>query len=536
MARASFDRAMSNLRTLVAGHGLKEQGDGELLRAFARTGNQEAFAVLVKRHGPLVLAQCRRVLRQTEDAEDAFQATFVMLARQAAALAKRDSVTGWLHGVALRLSLNARRAALRRRAHEGQVTCMSPSTPEREASWREVQILLDKEIQRLPDSLREPFILCTLNGESHATVARRLSIKEGTVKSRLAEARKRLQQHLSRRGVELSAVLGAVAVASETATATAPIGLMAKAVEAGVAAAVSGGLPEGVVSAGAAVLVKGMVTSMMLKKIVLGAALVITAAGALGVSIAGIGTHASKAPSTVNRESAVENAAREKPVPTGTAEVQEATQKVERDGKADQKKSADNLNRIGRAMHSYHDDFRHLPPWAIMSNDKKPLLSWRVAILPYLGQGALFREFKLDEPWDSTHNKKLLARMPDLYSPPGINTTEPFSTFYQVFVGPGTAFEGPQGIPIQTITDGSVNVVMVAEAGEPVPWTKPKDLPYQRNKALPKLGGIFGGEFFAVACDGSVHAIRRDPDSRLMHFFIQRDDGNPFDLDDLAKK
>src|SRR5262249_17945828 len=153
------------------------------------------------------------------DAEDAFQATFIILARQAGALAIKKSLSGWLHRVSYRIALDARRAAARRRRHERASKTMNATNPAWEAAWREVQSLLDDEVERLPEKYREPFILCALDGQSCAAAARQLYLKEGTVWSRLAEARKRLHARLSRRGVELSAVLGAAALTSDTATA-----------------------------------------------------------------------------------------------------------------------------------------------------------------------------------------------------------------------------------------------------------------------------------------------------------------------------
>jgi RNA polymerase sigma factor (sigma-70 family) len=262
-----------------------------LLRAFATRNDQEAFAVLVKRHGPLVLDICRRVLRQLQDAEDAFQATFIVLARQAAALAKKDGLAGWLHRVSYRIALSARRAAQRRAKHERQAATMSPTNPAWETAWREVQLLLDEEVQRLPDKYREPFILCCLGGQSCAAAARELGIKEGTIWSRLAEARKRLQSRLSRRGIELTAVLGAATLAANRGLATVPIRLVGRTVELSVAAAATKALPAGVVSEPIAALINGMTRSFLLQQTKL--AVVLALVSAL-VGVTGLG--AQKAP------------------------------------------------------------------------------------------------------------------------------------------------------------------------------------------------------------------------------------------------
>src|SRR5262249_53591683 len=158
--RTTVIAAVRHVRALAAGCGASNPTDGDLLRAFAGSGDGDAFAVLVKWHGPLVLSVCRRVLHHLQDAEDAFQATFVLLAQRAVALKGHGSLAGWLHGVAYRMAKNAQRAAARRRRHEGEAEAAAPRSAAGEAEWREVQAILDEEIQRLPATYREPFVLC----------------------------------------------------------------------------------------------------------------------------------------------------------------------------------------------------------------------------------------------------------------------------------------------------------------------------------------------------------------------------------------
>jgi prepilin-type processing-associated H-X9-DG protein len=195
--------------------------------------------------------------------------------------------------------------------------------------------------------------------------------------------------------------------------------------------------------------------------------------------------------------------------------------------------AANTLKQIGLAFHIAHDKFGHLPV-DITSKDGKGLLSWRVAILPYIEQEPLYKEFKLDESWDSDHNKKLVAKMPKLYAPirGKANVGE---TFYQVFTGEKAIFAPGRKPRFVAITDGTSNTGMVFEAGEPVVWTKPADLSYDEKKPLPKLGGMFDGEFNVAMCDGSVHRIKKDPDEKELRKLIMPADGEPIDFKKLEK-
>jgi hypothetical protein len=199
--------------------------------------------------------------------------------------------------------------------------------------------------------------------------------------------------------------------------------------------------------------------------------------------------------------------------------------------------SENNLKQIALALHSFHDAHKALPPPAILSKDGKPLLSWRVAILPYIEQAPLYMQFKLDEPWDSPHNKKLLESMPNVYAPVGVKPKEPHATFYQVFTGPGTGMEsqrvpgalfGARGPSLPRFLDGTANTLLVVEAGEAVPWTKPDDLPYDAKKPPPKLGGMFKDGFHAAFGDGSVRFFRQ-VDEATLRALITRNGGEVID-------
>ncbi len=170
--------------------------------------------------------------------------------------------------------------------------------------------------------------------------------------------------------------------------------------------------------------------------------------------------------------------------------------------------SQNNLKQIALAMHNYADTNGSLPAQAIYDKDGKPLLSWRVMILPFIEQNNLYNKFKLDEAWDSPNNKKLLASIPKTYMAPAGKPKRPDGTFYQGFYGKSAFFEGKKGIRFADITDGTSNTIMVVEAPTDVPWTKPEDIPFDPDKPLPKMASMYSsGIFNAALCDGSVRAI-----------------------------
>jgi hypothetical protein len=204
--------------------------------------------------------------------------------------------------------------------------------------------------------------------------------------------------------------------------------------------------------------------------------------------------------------------------------------------------TAFHLKDIGLAMHNYHDTYGSFPPPAVYSKEGQPLLSWRVLLLPFLDEKKLYSQFHLDEPWDSPHNMPLLAKMPRVYAPAtGKPAQEPFATYYQVFVGPGAAFEDQSAFTFASFTDGTSQTILVIEADEPIPWTKPEDLPFAPGQSLPELGlttlyGRGGVKKFgthATFADGSVHFIPRDTDEKIIRALITRNGGESIDPDKL---
>src|SRR5437588_2649708 len=171
MANAQFHHVLRHVHKLAAPYEPEEALDRDLVRRFATARDRQAFEALVRRHGPLVLNVCRRVLRQEQDAEDAFQATFLVLARKAASIRDTGALVSWLYGVAYRMAQSAKRAAARRRTHEARVEASPPKDPSWETAWREVQTVVDDEIGRLPERLRAPFLLCHLEGHGRAEAA-----------------------------------------------------------------------------------------------------------------------------------------------------------------------------------------------------------------------------------------------------------------------------------------------------------------------------------------------------------------------------
>ena len=173
---------------LVGGPTSSGVSDGQLLERFAVAGEEAAFDAIMRRHGRMVLGVCRRVLPNENDVEDTFQATFLLLVRKARLIRKRESVGSWLHGVAYRLAVRSRTDDIRRRIHEQREIKRVAPEPAYVAAWRELQDVLDEELQRLPEKYRLPLVLCYLEGETQEEVAQRLGWPVGTVKGRVAQA------------------------------------------------------------------------------------------------------------------------------------------------------------------------------------------------------------------------------------------------------------------------------------------------------------------------------------------------------------
>lgn len=284
MPASPMNRVIEHLRTAVL-RDSAEVGDGELLRRFIERRGEAALAALIKRHGPMVWGVCRRLLGH-HDAEDAFQATFLVLVRKAASIVPREMVGNWLYGVAHQTALHARRTAARRSAREVQVTVMPDAAAAQADHWPDVGPLLDQELSRLPDIYRAVLVLCDLEGRTRKEVARQLGVPEGTVAGRLARARTLLAKRLTQRGVTLSGGALAALLAENVAAAGVPDAVVSSAIH--VAAFFAAGRGAGgPVSVQIAALTEGMLKAMMMSKLkavvvgVLVVGLLLTAAIAL---------------------------------------------------------------------------------------------------------------------------------------------------------------------------------------------------------------------------------------------------------------
>jgi hypothetical protein len=206
----------------------------------------------------------------------------------------------------------------------------------------------------------------------------------------------------------------------------------------------------------------------------------------------------------------------------------EAVQKV-RDS-ARRMQSQNNLKQIALALHNYHDVNGAFPPAAVYDKNGKALYSWRVLILPYIEQDNLFKEFHLDEPWDSEHNKKLLAQMPPVYRADEADAKKHL-TRYLGFSGKDALFDGAKGRRFADITDGTSNTLMVVEAAKGVPWSKPEDVPFGAGKLLPLVVNPKKGGFNAALCDGSVRFFPKTIKEEVMRLLVQINDGMPLPAD-----
>ncbi|HYT91974.1 MAG TPA: sigma-70 family RNA polymerase sigma factor [Gemmataceae bacterium] len=287
------ERLLRHLRHLASSPATDPTSDADLLRRFVRVRDEEAFATLVTRHGGLVLGVCRRLLGNATAAEDAFQAVWLVLAQKAATVRPAESLAAWLHGVARQVARNARRAEGRRRRREATLFRAAPSPrlpdPLDELTARELLLVLDEEIERLPQLYRAPVVLVCLEGLSQEEAAVRLGWSAGSVKGRLERGRARLHQRLTKRGLTLSAVL-ATATAVPSAGAAVAASLLGSIVEAATLLAAGEALPAGIVPVQVLAWVKEVLQTMRMTKLKIVLAVCLVCVACAAALFASLGT------------------------------------------------------------------------------------------------------------------------------------------------------------------------------------------------------------------------------------------------------
>ena len=271
--RGQLDLLIQRMRRAV-GHPTDGATDASLLERFVAGRDEAAFELLLWRHGPMVLSVCRRMLRCDHDAEDAFQAAFLLLARKAGAIRRRDAVAAWLYQTAYRIAVRARQTASKRPVV--LTPNAEPIAPDSEtdAIWRELRPVLDEEVGRLPEKYRLPIILCYLQGRTYAEASQELKCPRGTVAIRLQRARELLRGRLTRRGLALTAATTAVLAAERTVSAALPGTLVHSTLKAALLFA-AGKTVAGAVSSQALTWTQGVLRTMFLSKIKLLAAVVL---------------------------------------------------------------------------------------------------------------------------------------------------------------------------------------------------------------------------------------------------------------------
>jgi RNA polymerase sigma factor (sigma-70 family) len=286
MTGTSLAEVLEHLHRLVGPRSAAGATDHDLLERFLTRREPAAFEALLARHGPMVLRVCRSLLTDAHAVEDAFQATFLVLLRRAASIRRRELLANWLYGVAHRVARRARAGALRREARERDGVDVLPAKPTDDPEARDLSRVLHEELDRLPAKYRAPLILCYLQGMTQAEAAEELGSTPGAVRGRLERARQRLRGRLARRGVGLPAGVLAAALAKE-AEATVPPSLVTRILSTAgrTAAGEAGGC--GLTGPSAVALAEGVVRSMLLTKVKIGAAFVLalaalTAGGVLG--------------------------------------------------------------------------------------------------------------------------------------------------------------------------------------------------------------------------------------------------------------
>ncbi len=325
MTSNAVSQVICNLRAVVMRRDQAGLTDGQLLDCFITTRDEAAFEALVRRHGPMGLGVWRRVLGRVHDAEDAFQATFLVLLRKATAIVPREMVANWLHGVAYNTALKAKAMNAKRRGRERQVAKMPEPVTAAENHTDDLHRVLDKALRRLPDAYRVPVILCELEGKTYKEAARQLGVSESAISVRLVRARKMLARRLSGHGVALSAGSLALLFSQSKATASVPSALMTSTIKAVGLLGKSQAVTGMAISTKAIALAERMVKTMLLNKLKVVASLAVFA-GALGL---GAGSAIYSMQNGKSEEPVAQSPAESKPPTKETAKADPATKDQE---------------------------------------------------------------------------------------------------------------------------------------------------------------------------------------------------------------
>jgi RNA polymerase sigma factor (sigma-70 family) len=278
-----INEAVQHFRRAVLGQDGAGLSDGQLLGRFVEQRDEAAAAALVRRHGPMVWGVCRRVLGHAHDAEDAFQATFLVLARRAASIIPREMVGNWLYGVAHQTALKARALRAKRRARERQVSAMPEPKVGPQDPCDDLRAALDQELRRLPEKYRAAIVLCDLEGNTRKEAAQHLGVPEGTLAARLVRARTMLRGRLARHGLAVSGGALATTLLPKEATAGVPTAVVSSTIQAMILSAAGNAAATGAISAKAAILAQGVMRAMLFTRLRGVITILLALAAAVGV-------------------------------------------------------------------------------------------------------------------------------------------------------------------------------------------------------------------------------------------------------------